>query len=178
MNKIFGLSIVMFMAVCHAGLCQSEETTSHFAEKFTPVWQRAEGYLLAVAAAMPEEEYDFKPTPEVFSFGEQMMHLVGNLFWLNNTFILNEKNPSHDISATGKSKAEILNQLKEAFSYITQTVKNFPDSQLEDPIEFNGEHINKEYIFYLMRDHLTHHRAQAIMYLRLKGIAPPKYVGW
>ncbi|NJL74904.1 MAG: hypothetical protein HC892_07620 [Saprospiraceae bacterium] len=30
----------------------------------------------------------------------------------------------------------------------------------------------------LMNDHLTHHRAQMIVYLRLKDVQPPKYVGW
>ncbi len=33
-------------------------------------------------------------------------------------------------------------------------------------------------IINLMNDHLTHHRAQAIVYLRLNGVMPPKYVGW
>lgn len=28
------------------------------------------------------------------------------------------------------------------------------------------------------RDHLAHHRGQAIVYLRLKGVEPPLYVGF
>jgi uncharacterized damage-inducible protein DinB len=30
----------------------------------------------------------------------------------------------------------------------------------------------------LMHDHHTHHRGQIIVYLRLNGLKPPKYVGW
>jgi uncharacterized damage-inducible protein DinB len=36
----------------------------------------------------------------------------------------------------------------------------------------------KNRILNLMDNHLAHHRGQMIVYLRLKGIEPPSYVGW
>src|SRR5580698_841388 len=38
-------------------------------------WQLAKIYTKAYLDAMPEEGYGFKPTPEIRSFAQQMLHL-------------------------------------------------------------------------------------------------------
>ena len=40
--------------------------------------------------------------------------------------------------------------------------------------------LTKENIFYLLRDHQAHHRAQCLVYLRMEGISGGSrvYVGW
>src|ERR1700686_1281395 len=38
-------------------------------------WQRAKTYTKAYLDAMPEDGYGFKPTPEIRSFAQQMLHL-------------------------------------------------------------------------------------------------------
>lgn len=177
-NVFTFFAAVLLCALPQLGNSQDTEITMNFAKEFHPLWQRAEAYLIAVAEAMPEEDYTFKATPENLSFAAQMMHIVQNVSWLNSTYIARENNPFMDVSPEGKSKQEIIQMLKEVFAYVTTTLEHFPDQQLKDPVRFGGEDVNKERILYLMRDHTTHHRAQAILYLRMKGITPPKYVGW
>ena len=38
--------------------------------------------------------------------------------------------------------------------------------------------MNKKNIFQLLLDHITHHRSQLVLNLRLCGIKPPRYIGW
>ncbi|WP_374662973.1 DinB family protein [Parasegetibacter sp. NRK P23] len=38
--------------------------------------------------------------------------------------------------------------------------------------------MSKLQIINLLSDHQTHHRGQLLVYLRLCGLTPPKYVGW
>lgn len=38
--------------------------------------------------------------------------------------------------------------------------------------------LTRRQILILMHDHQAHHIGQLIVYLRLKGIKPPGYVGW
>lgn len=38
--------------------------------------------------------------------------------------------------------------------------------------------MTRRQILLLLHDHQTHHIGQVIVYLRLKGIKPPAYVGW
>src|ERR1700685_3976826 len=39
-------------------------------------WQRAKKYTKAYLDAMPADGYGFKPTPEIRSFAQQMLHLA------------------------------------------------------------------------------------------------------
>src|ERR1700691_2317138 len=39
-------------------------------------WQRAKLYTKSYLDAMPEEGYGFKPTPQIRSFAQQMLHLA------------------------------------------------------------------------------------------------------
>lgn len=58
---------------------------------------------------------------------------------------------------------------------------NALDGRREDRVAA-GAHVGRgrpyDDIGLLLFDHVTHHRAQAIMYLRMRGIEPPAYVGW
>jgi uncharacterized damage-inducible protein DinB len=89
-----------------------------------------------------------------------------------------EENPADSIEWAKLTKEEIISYLKKAFDYVGETVKNINEEELNDTLKFGGETVNKERIFYLMRDHMTHHRAQLIIYLRMNNIEPPRYVGW
>lgn len=144
-------------------------------------WANARTYTLAVAKAMPAERYDFRPVADEMSFGEQMAHLSSNMVWLSSSYLSSEKPPftreEIDASAT-KSKAEIINVMEQSLDYAMKAVKNLPPDQLDESVKFFSGPMTKRQIIMLMNDHLTHHRAQSIVYLRLNSITPPRYVGW
>src|SRR5580698_1255848 len=55
--------------------------SSSVSAQFTPSqmvaeWQRAKLYTKSYLDAMPEDGYGFKPTPEIRSFAQQMLHLA------------------------------------------------------------------------------------------------------
>ncbi len=149
-----------------------------FREEFTPMWNRVRAYTLEVARAMPEKKYDYRPTPDVMTFGEQMQHIAGNLYSLNSRFVKVTANPFKPTSDTMDKKA-IIETLITAFDYVKVTLDTVTDKQVKETVTlFTGDVFKKERIFYLMKDHTTHHRAQCIVYLRLNGITPPKFRGW
>jgi uncharacterized damage-inducible protein DinB len=127
---------------------------------------------------MPEEHYNFKPTPEIMSFGEQVVHTAGASFWFGSK-IAGEPNPAKEFKAEGKSKAEIIEHLKKSFDYIEKAITNLSDEEAAKVIPLFGElKLAKAQTLLTIRDHTTHHRGQMVIYLRLKGIKPPQYVGW
>ncbi len=144
-------------------------------------WANASTYTLALAESMPADQYDFRPVESEMSFGEQMMHLSSNMVWLCSDYLTDQK-PPRSRKEIGdyahKSKAEVLEVLKESLDYAGATLKNLDPKQLDDSVKFFAGPMSKRQITNLMNDHLTHHRAQAIVYLRLNGIKPPGYVGW
>ncbi|MEI7582296.1 DinB family protein [Runella sp.] len=147
-------------------------------------WKSMKSYTLAVAEAMPEEKYAYKPTPEEMTFGFQFVHMAGNMYFLSAKLIRGIDTPI-DINALlakateGKmSKKEIVELLSNAFDYAEATIAQMTDKTLEEELDYWGGHSTKRKIVFLLNDHQTHHRGQLIVYLRLNGIKPPTYIGW
>ena len=57
-------------------------------------------------------------------------------------------------------------------------VKNTPDEELKEIVDFFAGPKSNLQILNLLQDHVTHHRGQLIVYLNLNEIEPPKYSGW
>lgn len=154
-------------------------TVSVFAQQTTPIgaflekWENAKVYTLGIAEAMPEEFYDFKPTEGQMSFKEQLVHIRSNMDWLGSTYFSGEK-PEGDVD----SKAGLISALSDSFDAVGTAVKATAANSLSQTVEFFAGPKSKLQILNLLQDHLTHHRGQLIVYLNLKQVAPPRYVGW
>ncbi|SDS46116.1 DinB family protein [Christiangramia echinicola] len=151
---------------------------SFFQEEYPKVWKRAANYSIAVAEAMPEDLYDLKVHPEAMSFKEQQLHMVTNISFLTR-LISDEKRTFYDReNINDLSKKEVLGILETSFSYVAALIESMEAEEVSQKIEFNNESISKKNIFYLLRDHMTHHRGQSVIYLRIKNIDIPEYIGW
>lgn len=144
---------------------------------FLEKWENSKDYLLAIAEAMPEEFYDFKPTDRQMSFKEQLVHIKGNMDWLSNTYFTSEeyKRIKSEIPAT---KLEVMALLSAAFDATYTIIENTSEEDLASMVTFFSGAKSKLQILNLLQDHVTHHRGQLIVYLNLNDIKPPSYVGW
>ena len=61
---------------------------------------------------------------------------------------------------------------------ILEIIKNTPDKELKETLDFFAGPKSKLQILSLLQDHVTHHRGQLIVYLNLNEIEPPRYSGW
>ncbi|WP_439483207.1 DinB family protein [Cyclobacterium plantarum] len=150
----------------------------YFEKQYAGVWQRNLSYSKAVAEAMPEVNYDFRPAEGAMSFQEQWLHVADNISMLTSRITGDRKNFYRKDDATGFNKADVLAILDQANAHVLDLIRNASGSLLNEEIEFGGVSMTKENIFYLLRDHQAHHRAQCLVYLRMKGVSAPGYVGW
>lgn len=139
-------------------------------------WTNAKDYALKMAELMPEEYYDFKPVPEEMSFKQQLLHIADNMEWLSSAYLFVPKTNKIDTSV--KSKAAVIKILSDAYDMGTTAHHNLSVKQLDETVKFFAGLMTRRQILILMHDHQTHHLGQLIVYLRLKGIKPPDYVGW
>lgn len=146
-------------------------------EDFQKKWKNAATYTLAVADSMPAEKYDYRPTEQEMTFRQQLLHIVGNVMWLSSTYLGGEKFEK-DLKSDKYSKAEVIEILQSAFAISSLALQQLKPEQLEEKVEFFAGPMNKRQILTLLNDHHTHHRGQLMVYLRLNGIKPPRYVGW
>jgi len=124
--------------------------------------QHSRTYTLAVAEAMPEKSYSFKPTEAVWNFKELIDHIAYGIEWWQNNFMKGNKiewNPPGFKS----TKKQVIENLLQAFDTLEATIHS---------MEINDRVIHG---YYATLDHITHHRGQATVYLRCQGIAPPEY---
>ena len=69
--------------------------------------------VLAAAEKMPEENYSFKPTPEVRSFGQLIGHAADAQFMFCSA-VSSEKPTMMDVEKTKTSKADLVQALRMA----------------------------------------------------------------
>ncbi len=148
-----------------------------FIKEFEKKWKNAAEYTIEMAEAMPEEFYDFKPAEDSRTFEDQLLHMMSNMVWLSSSYLSNSTF-SGDLKKEDYTKEEIVALLKEATNFSAQVVSNMVAGDLEHEVDFFAGPMTKRQILVLMNDHLTHHRGQIIVYLRIKGIKPPRYRGW
>jgi len=153
----------------------SQQTTAKSA--FLEKWKNSKAYLVGMAEVMPEDYYDFKPTERQMSFQEQLIHIKGNMDWLSTTYFSETEYKKGD-SVIPETKEGIIRQITSAFDATSEIIKNTSEESLTETVDFFAGQKSKLQILNLLLDHVTHHRGQLIVYLNLKNIEPPKYVGW
>lgn len=169
MKQILILFTLLFS---FAGFSQNESI-----QVFLEKWENSKNYLLEIAKAMPEDKYDFRPTEREMSFGEQLLHIKGNMDWLGTTYFTSKKfDKTKDENVY--SKDEIILMLEESFNHVTEIIKSTKPESLNEKAEFFAGPKTRLQIMNLLQDHVSHHRGQLIVYLNLNEITPPKYVGW
>lgn len=124
---------------------------------------KAKDYTLKVAEAMPEQQLDFKPAPEVMSFRELIHHLAAAMLWFKENYLEKLETPwaPAPVPAT---KKELTSNLLDAFNQAEASIQQM--TQADEAYAA---------AYYFMMEHNTHHRGQAVTYLRCSGIVPPPY---
>jgi uncharacterized damage-inducible protein DinB len=158
-------------------LFQNSQAQEEVKDAFLEKWNNSKTYLIQVAEAMPESFYEFKPTKREMTFSKQLLHIQSNMNWLSHTYFSSEKKEVEE-PETLKTKAAIITSLKNSFDAVYKKVKNTPTEELKTKVDFFAGPKTKYQILNLLQDHVTHHRAQILVYLNLKEITPPSYVGW
>ncbi|GGK39012.1 MULTISPECIES: DinB family protein [Flavobacteriaceae] len=170
MKKILLLTI--FITMISNNLQSQNDVKSAFLIK----WENSKNYLLEMAEAMPEANYNFKPTERQMSFKEQLLHIRQNMMWLSETYFMKDGEKSKKIEPN--SKEEIITHLTASFNRVSEIIKTISNEDLSVEVDFFAGPKSKLQILNLLQDHVTHHRGQLIVYLNLNNIQPPKYSGW
>jgi hypothetical protein len=84
--------------------------------------------VIGAAEKMPEENYSFKPTPEVRSFGQLVGH-VADASYLFCSQASGEANPMKNVEKTKTSKADLVSAIKDAVAYCNRTFDSMTDAK-------------------------------------------------
>ncbi len=130
------------------------------------------GAVVRAAEKMPEENYSFKPTPDIRSFGQ----LVGHVADANYMFCsqaTGEANPMKNIEKTKTSKADLVAAIKDAVGYCNKSFDGMTDAKGSEMVKLFNFNLAKLSLFSLNTAHTDEHYGNMVTYMRLKGIVPP-----
>ena len=135
--------------------------------------QTSKDFTVKVAEAMPPENYSFKLTPDQMSFSGQLTHLSQALGYFTSAFAGEKPNSGKPTSA---SKDDVIAYVKSSYDKAISQVSQLTPEQMHKTYRSGeGGSMTGVDLLLNMLDHCTNHRASAEMYLRVKGITPPKY---
>ncbi|MDH3322935.1 MAG: DinB family protein [Flavobacteriaceae bacterium] len=186
MKKVTHYLILGIVALgLFAFMNKSNPPEKEFNQSFSEVLLHAKQYTIEVAEAMPAEHYTFRPHDSIRSFGEQMAHIGMSTSMILHKFIKGEEmkldmaEGAKIEKSVGASKEETIKLLHSSFDDAIASLKKMNQSELDKTFVFifdpNKPEFTNEQGFLFIRDHVTHHRGQAVIYLRMKNIKPPSY---
>jgi len=128
--------------------------------------------LTKMADAMPEENYRFKPTPEVQDFGVRMAHAVSFMMRGCATAKGEQKPLTFSQAPT---KAEVQAAMKETTAYCDAVFNSLTDADLMTMVNSGrgGPRLKQAILQGTVLEHSQEMYGYMAVYLRLKGIVPP-----
>lgn len=170
MKKILIAFSVLFVA-----------TVSSFAqnskEDMLKEWERAKTYTKEYLDAMPAEKYDLKPTPEIRSFAQVMLHLTDANYGFASA-ATGEKSPvgmGEAEKTTNTSKENVTKLVLEGYDFVINSIKKADPTIMGENVKLFGNFdMTRAMALAKAFEHQTHHRGQATIYIRLAGVKPPQ----
>ena len=128
--------------------------------------------VLRTAEKVPENLYDFKPTPDVRSISALLGHIADG----NNLLC--------GVAATGKAnvdqsnekkttRADLVAALKASYAACDKVFGDTTDANATTPVDFFGQKQTRLGLLAFNNSHMWEHYGNLVTYMRLKNIVPP-----
>ena len=130
------------------------------------------GVVIAAAEKMPEENYSFKPTPDVRSFGQLVGHVADSQYYFC-ALAAGETKPAEGIENSKTTKAELVAALKEAVAYCSKAYAGMTDTKGGEMVKLMNYDFARLTVLAGNIAHDYEHYGNMATYMRLKGIVPP-----
>ena len=161
------------LALCIASFAQAQTSVSEMVKE----WERAKAYTKEYLDSMPESGYALKPTPEMRSFADQMLHLTDANYGFAAA-ASGAKSPigqGESEKTADKSKGNVTKLVMAGYDFVIGIVNKMTPAQSGETVKLFGRFdTTKGTALSKCFEHQTHHRGQTTVYLRLAGAKPPQ----
>jgi uncharacterized damage-inducible protein DinB len=168
---------ISFLVLLLASLAANAQLSETVKSQMIKDWERAKAYTKEYLDAMPKDQYGFKAQDSVRSFAQQMIHLSTGNVGIASTAIGIDR-PSWSTRPLERIpsalSADSVNYFTMAsYDFVINALKTMDAGKLEEKVKRGN--IEETRYAWLLKDfeHQTHHRGQATIYIRLRGIKPP-----
>lgn len=160
-------------AICVIVLCAGAAVAQNPLSTDTKMaWNTVKNYIARAAEKMPEENYAFKPVPEVRSYGQLIGHIADAQFMLCAA-ASGEKRAPAGIEKTKTTKSDLIAALKESNEYCDGVYNGMTDAKAVEMVKGRGGERPRLGILNMNTSHSNEHYGNIVTYLRIKGLVPP-----
>jgi hypothetical protein len=137
------------------------------------IFQRQAGYVVIAAEQMPADKYGYHPTPEQWTYGKIVSHVIQANFGVCG--MLSGDGPGKGPPVTDTTpKDQLVPVLKQSFETCQKALDGLKDSSLGETITYFREAKKpRARALVELTDDLEDHYSQLASYLRMNGMIPP-----
>jgi len=171
---LFALLVTAVTAAAQSKPAASPSVPSP-AEATLQAWNEAYAMLIEMAEDFPEDKYDYKATPEVRSFAEQLLHVTGSPYFFISVCTGQRGGEGPFTREKFKNKAEVVAALKKAAEAGAAFIREQGDAGLNQPakLPWEKESSSALWVWSVGARHASEHYGQLVVYYRLNGLVPP-----
>lgn len=139
-------------------------------------WERAKAYTLEYLNASNDDVINFKPTADMRTFGQQMLHIAEANYNLCAA-ASGKASPvtfgSLEKSDKFKTKDAVTKEVMASYDFVIAAAKEMTEPKMAEMVKVFNFDLSRGSAMEKTFEHQTHHRGQTTVYLRLKGLTPP-----
>ena len=168
------VAVLAVLGTVGAAAAQTGFPATSFLTPAKATWESTRNLVIAIVEVMPEDKYDFKPTPTVRTFRDNVIHLVAeNYLFFGRVAGENLGNPAQNL----KSRDELIKALRESYDYGAKVWAGLTEEKALEMIEVRGQKVQRwSAILGAIQDNMNHY-GNLVIYVRLNGIVPPRSAG-
>ncbi len=139
-------------------------------------WNEVGRKLVAMAEDFPEDKYDYKPTPAVRSFAEQLLHAAGATYYFTSVVQGQKLEAEDPPRAKYKTKADVVAFVKKSVEDGANEIKSKGDKGMSDLVTDpeSKQQLHVSDLAYGLIEHSGEHYGQLVVYYRMAGMVPPE----
>lgn len=174
-RKTFQFALVSLFLIISGAVAEAADCG--YAQVLKTHWGRMRTMLTAIAAAMPEDKYDFRPVKEVRSFREMLQHVVTDGYAHMGYVAGLSRQESEKLSQKYnglKTRDELLKALGETYDYGDKILGDLTDQNAMEMVSGmrNEKMTRLEAALVTFEDQMDHY-GNFVVYLRINGVVPP-----
>ena len=135
------------------------------------LFRNAKGNVVKSVDKVPDDLWNWRPTPKVRSFGELFAHIADGQYEFCGA-ALEGKPVDKGIEKKAKTKAEVVAALNAAFDYCEAGYTKLTEASAVEMTNF-GRPMTRISVMDFNAAHTLEHYGNLVTYMRLKDIVPP-----
>jgi len=163
--------LLIALVISSASIAQS-------VEEFTADFERQKALTLAYIEAMPDDKFGYRPNDDVRSFAEQLLHAAQGTFNIASNGTGGDRmyaETNLEKEESFQTKEEVKRLVAESFDYAINGIKSMEAASFDEVVERGPFKVTRRGWLNKALEHVSHHRGQCAVYLRLSGVQPPRY---